>query len=225
MASLHRYPVKSLLGEECPALALDARGVVGDRAWAVRTADGGIGSGKATRRFRAVPGLLDLRAHGTGAVRVALPDGRELAVDDPALAAAVSAHVGQPVVLAPEDDVSLFDDGPVSLLGLASVRAVEAELGGPVDPARFRANVLLDLPTAYAEDAWVGRRVQVGTAVLRVTMTSARCRMVDAATADAPAQPGVLLATGRAHRAELGVIAEVVVPGRAAPGDAVRVVG
>ena len=219
VASLHRYPVKSMLGEDVSALELDARGVAGDRLWAVRTADGGLGSGKATRRFRDVPGLLELRAHGTDPVRVLLPDGSAVPVDQ--AAAAVSDHVGQPVTLVRETDVDHFDDGPVSLLGLASVHAVEAELGAAVDPGRFRANLVLDVPTAFAEDAWVGQRVRVGTCVLEVVMTSSRCRMVDAASADAPAQHGVLLATGRAHRAELGVIARVVAPGRVRVGDAV----
>lgn len=62
MRSLHRFPVKSMSGEERNHLDVDARGCVGDRVWSVRTADGKIGSGKNTRRFAAVPGLLELRA-------------------------------------------------------------------------------------------------------------------------------------------------------------------
>lgn len=62
ITALARYPVKSMGGEPCGRLSFDERGVVGDRVWAVRTADGGIGSGKTTRRFRRLVGLLDCSA-------------------------------------------------------------------------------------------------------------------------------------------------------------------
>jgi len=58
VASLHRYPVKSLAGESLAAVEVDARGLAGDRAWAVRDPDGKLGSGKSSRRFRKMDGLL-----------------------------------------------------------------------------------------------------------------------------------------------------------------------
>lgn len=224
IAALYRYPVKSMTGEAVPHLDLDARGVVDDRRWAVLTAGGGIGSGKRTRRFTPVPGLLGLQSETRGGqVVVVLPDGTAVAVDDPDASHRLSHHLGQPVRLAAEREVSHHDDGPVSVLGTASVVAVEAETGHPVEPERFRPNVLLTSERAYAEDDLVGRQVQLGSAVLRVTMTSPRCVMVDAETAALPAAPGVLRAVGRAHDACLGVIADVVRPGRVSVGDALEV--
>lgn len=218
VAALRRYPVKSLLGEAVDALDLDARGCAGDRDWSVRTADGHIASGKDTRRFAAVPGLLDLRAYaGDGGVTLVLPDGSALPVQE--AAGAVSAHVGQPVTLARETDVSHFDDGPVSLLGTASVDAVSAELGEDVDWARFRPNVLLRTERAFAEDDLVGRRLRIGGAVVEVTMASPRCVMVDLESADLPRGGGVLRAVGRVNGACLGVVARVVTPGRVRLGD------
>ena len=52
VSRLWRYPVKSMLGEECRELAVEARGVAGDRLYALRDAEGKLGSGKNTRRFR-----------------------------------------------------------------------------------------------------------------------------------------------------------------------------
>ena len=52
VTGLWRYPVKSMLGERCQHLELDFRGVKGDRRYAVRDADGKLGSGKDSRRFR-----------------------------------------------------------------------------------------------------------------------------------------------------------------------------
>jgi uncharacterized protein YcbX len=223
VVSLHRYPVKSILGEDLDALDVDERGVVGDRWWSVRTAAGKIGSGKNTNRFAAVPGLLALRARTDGdRVRVALPDGGEYDVEDPSLPDVLSKRLGQPVTLARESDVMHFDDGPVSLLGRASLEALAAHRGEPVAAVRFRANVLLDTTSPFVEDEWVGREVAIGTALLRVTMRSPRCVMVDMATADLPEQHGNLLALGALSEACIGVIAEVVRPGRMTVGDPVE---
>jgi len=224
VASLHRHPVKSMLGESVDHVDVDQRGCVGDRSWSVRTSTGKIGSGKDTRRFSAVLGLLRMRAvEQDGAVLVTFPDGTRCAVTSPEAADRVSHQVGQPVTFAQESVVSHFDDGPISLLGHASVEAIAQERGEPVDPARFRANVLVEGLDAFAEGAWIGRRVRIGTAVLHVTMASTRCVMVNAATADLPAQPGNLAAIGRRNGMQLGVVATVVTPGRMSVGDVLAV--
>lgn len=226
VASLHRYPVKSMLGEQVERLEVDARGGVGDRSWAVTTGDGKIGSGKAGPRFAALPGLQLLRARIVdGTVLVRFPDGLELPVDDRATAGLVGEHVGRAVGLAPETDGSHFDDGPVSLLGTASVSAVEAGLGAEVAAGRFRANAVLRTAEPWSEDAWEGRRLRLGGVLLDVVATSPRCVMVDAATAERPAQPGVLTTLGRLHQAELGIVAEVVEAGVVEVGDEVHLVG
>ena len=216
--------MKSLLGEAAASLELDPRGVVGDRLWSVRTPAGKIGSGKNSKRFAAVPGLLALRATSTAdCVAITFPDGTTLAVDAPELDALLTAHAGQPLTVRRETDVSHFDDGPVSLVGVASVQALATARGAPVDVRRFRPNVVLDTDRPFAEDEWIGRRLQVGSAVLEVTMASPRCVMIDMATADLPEQHGNLTAIGRLNDACLGVIAQVVRPGRIATGDAVTV--
>src|SRR5436309_8221177 len=167
-------------GEAATSLDVDTRGVVGDRCWSVRTPVNKIGSGKNTRRFEAVHGLLRLRAaHVHEQVVITFPGGRQLAVDDPAVTDAISAELGRPVTVARETDVSHFDDGPVSLLGLGSVAALSAEVGADVDHRRFRPNLVLEGVAPLAEDSWVGRQVRIGGVRLEVTMRSPRCVMVD----------------------------------------------
>lgn len=223
VASLHRYPVKSLTGEQVEQLDCDARGFAGDRLWSVRTSVDKIGSGKTTRRFAAVHGLLQVRARVDGErVELVLPDGRRCDVGAPEAAAWLSEHAGQPLTLARETTVSHFDDGPVSLLGLASVDALSADTGSAVDAARFRANIVVAGTQPMAEDQLVGRRLAVGGAVLEISMRSTRCVMIDMATADLPVQHGNLLAVGRLNETCLGVIARVVQPGRVRVGDALR---
>ena len=57
-----RYPVKSLGGERVAASLVNDRGLLGDRLWAVRDEDGKLGSGKDSRRFRRMEGLLGVSA-------------------------------------------------------------------------------------------------------------------------------------------------------------------
>jgi uncharacterized protein YcbX len=216
--------VKSMLGERISRLEVDRRGFVGDRVWSVRTSEDKIGSGKNSRRLAAVPGLLELRAHTeVGGVAITFPDGTACSTDAPDVAERLSDLVGQPVTLAREIKTSHFDDGPVSLLGNASVIAVARERKQQVDPTRFRGNILLGTSEAFLEDQWVGRQLHIGSAVLSVTGTLPRCVMVDMKTADLPEQHGNLKAVGRLNDACLGVIAAVAVAGTITTGDVVEV--
>ena len=96
-----------MLGERVSDSAIDERGIVADRRWSVRTAAGKIGSGKNTRRFAAVRGLQQVRAHLDGSgVLVTLPDGDRHHVESAVLQERLSELVGEPVRLAPESDVS-----------------------------------------------------------------------------------------------------------------------
>jgi uncharacterized protein len=82
VASLWRYPVKSMQGEELGAAEVTARGLLGDRAYAlVDRADGKAATAKNPRKW---PTLFDFRAAfiepprlgaSVPAVRITLPDG------------------------------------------------------------------------------------------------------------------------------------------------------
>jgi uncharacterized protein YcbX len=234
---LHRYPVKSLGGEQPERVGVDRRGIIGDRLWAVHDRDGKFGSGKTTRRFRRMPGLLALRARYDGDVPVVtFPDGTSLRGDDGAVHAALSAYVGRPVTLAREGEVPHADEGPVHLVTTSSLRAASA--GAPVDARRARANLVLDTdagaselalpgaaPTAvdeFAEDGWVSRRLRVGTVELALTGLMPRCVMIGMAQDGLPDDRGVLRELLRRHDGDLGLVADVVVPGTVAIGDVAR---
>jgi len=65
ISQLFRYPVKSMAGESHDSLQLTKRGVVGDRAWAVRDEKrGGI------RGAKKIPSLMTLAARYQGAVAI-----------------------------------------------------------------------------------------------------------------------------------------------------------
>jgi uncharacterized protein YcbX len=221
LAAVHRYPVKSLSGETLDEAHLDARGLVGDRLWSVRDPDGKFGSGKSSRRFRRMDGLLALTAEYDGDVPVVtFPDGRRLS-PGAALDEALSWHVGRPVTLGREGEVSHFDDGPVHLVTTSSVAALAADRGAPVDARLFRANLLLDDggTAAYADDGWLGCRIALGEALLEVVQPMPRCVMVDLPQVGVEAPGGLLRTLTDRRDGDFGLLLDVVRPGLVRVGD------
>jgi uncharacterized protein YcbX len=224
VATLWRYPVKSMLGEECAQVELTARGVRGDRQLAIRSADGKFGSGKNSRRFRHIEGLFTFRAHlGDESTEIAFPDGRRLRADDPAIDASLSEALGMPVTLAREGEVSHFDSSPIHLVGTSSLAWLRARLPqSQVDERRFRPNITL--ATDQSELSWIGRTLQIGNTVkLRVTAPTGRCGMTTAAQTDLPFDPKILRCIAQEAGEDFGVYAEVLQPGTISRGDEVSV--
>lgn len=225
VTELWRYPVKSLLGEQLGAVQVEERGVVGDRLYAVTDRDGKIGSGKTSRRFRRLDGLFDLRARNGGERSlVTLPDGRELEAGDPELDAFLSQRYGDELRVLKEDGVPHHDAAPLHLLTTSSLRWLESSLpASRIDVRRFRPNVLLETAgAALVEDAWVGRRFALGTAVIRVVERTERCVMTTNAQSELPKDPEVLRAVTELNDTCLGIYASVETGGLVRVGDALR---
>ena len=220
--------MKSLLGERVDSVVVDGRGVVGDRLWSVRDPDGKLGSGKSTRRFRRMDGLLELSARYDRDVPViTFPGGQVARGDDPAVHAALTDHVGRPVTLAREETVSHFDEGPLHLVTTASLGTVARAHGHPVDVRRTRANVVVGWAgEGFPELGWPGRRLLVGPeVVLRITGVMPRCVMVNSAQEELPVDGSLLRDLTEVSAGALGVVAEVEQGGSVAVGDEVRLTG
>ena len=227
VARLWRYPVKSMGGEPCRVLRLERRGVAHDRVFAVRSEGGKLGSGKSTRRFCRIEGLLRFRSILSGGIpEVVFPDGRRFHADDPGVDEALSRALGRPVTVTREETVSHLDAAPVHLLTTASLDWLRAALPGSVlQEERFRPNVVIELPgDEPVERGWIGRNVRVGEAVeLRVVSATQRCRMVGLAQGNLPDDEAILQHLARHSDARLGVYAEVVTPGRIGLRDTIEV--
>ena len=122
-----------------------------------------------------------------------------------------------------------FCDQPrkvVSLINLASWRDYEGRVGARRHRRRFRANVWFSGAPAWSEFDWVGKELQLGGAVLRVTKRIARCPAteVNPETAERDADPLEELRALYGH-VDLGVHAEVIEGGKFAVGDALEVLG
>ena len=244
-----RYPVKSFQGFSVDAIEVDPRGVDLDRAWGVVD----IATGRLLTAKRTAA-LLEATATDH---TVTLPGGEAFDIDDPAVHGALSRWLGREVRLLspaeagavayemtfdpPNEDAEVFDipAPPGTLLDLTPVHALTTatlaacETARPDldwDVRRFRPNLVLDLATdAWEEQAWVGRDLAVGTAVLRVTMPMVRCAMPLRAQpgglAKQPALFRALSELNEAHPNHLGVCCDVVEPGRIAVGDVVCLAG
>lgn len=225
VAALYRYPVKSLLGERLVSAEVVERGLAGDRAWAVTDLDGKLGSGKSSRRFRKMDGLLRLTAayDGEGTPLITFPDGERLSGTGAAIDDRLSTHVGRSVRLQSEGAVSHFDDGPVHLVTTASLSALAAVAGRNVAAERARANLVLDVEgEGFVEQAWTGRELTIGdTCVLRVTASMPRCVMLEMSQGVLPEAPRLLDTLERVNGLDLGVVAEVVTVGTVHVGDEV----
>ena len=94
-----------------------------------------------------------------------------------------------------------------------------------LDKRRFRANVYADLtPMAgFAENAYVGRKLQIGTkAVIAVTDRDPRCKMITLDPNTAEASPEVLRRVRDAHDGKAGLYGAVLIEGIVRPGDEIR---
>ncbi len=98
VASLHRFPVKSMQGEAVDVADLDENGMVGDRTWALRDSETGkLVSAKRPKLWRS---MLDCWASGTGDdVEITLPSGDTHGVRDAGLPVALEALFGRDVAI------------------------------------------------------------------------------------------------------------------------------
>lgn len=157
---LRRFPVKSMLGEAYEVLAVSARGVTGDRVWAILDeATGKVASAKRAKLWR---GLLTCAARtlpgGDGdAIEVAMPDGTRHHAGDPVLDGLMSALTGRAVRLisVPPPDAEVDRAHPEAQLaeGLdADVASDILKLGAAVPSSTFLDYAPLHLLTTATLD-------------------------------------------------------------------------
>ncbi len=118
-----------------------------------------------------------------------------------------------------------FDAFPVLLLTEKALRSMQKKApDSRFDVRRFRPNFLISNSGSsepFPEQEWCGRRLQIGDAILEVTVECPRCVMTTHAFEDLPKDPKVMRALVRESGGNLGVYATVKKPGRIRAGDAV----
>lgn len=102
-----------------------------------------------------------------------------------ALEALIFDLLGAPENKRPPKVVASTTDGPqhfmdkpdavISVINLATVRALGDELGCYVDPMRFRANLYIDGVAPWDEFNWIGQTLTLGETRLKVDRRNSRC--------------------------------------------------
>lgn len=251
--SLWRYPVKSMRGEELEEAFAGYSGVYGDRLFAFKSPASPAGFPYFTAReqrtmlqyrpqFRfpekAARPINLTEAEGNGAgplfadiseliVDVKTPDGKALAIDDPALMELLRADIDQKHQLTlMRSHRAMTDCRPVSMFSLQSARQLSEETGTPVDKRRFRANVYVDLSSdqGFAENEFVGRSLRIGPkVVVRILERDARCAMITLDPDTSERTPAILKKVAQAHEGMAGVYGVVIVEGMLHKGDSIEV--
>ncbi len=123
---------------------------------------------------------------------------------------------------------TFFDVAMVHLLTTATLdRLRELYPQGHFEVRRFRPNIVVQLASGekgFAENAWVGRTLAIGTAVrLNITGPCGRCVMTTLAQGDLPRDPRILRTAAQHNHVNVGVYSAVVRGGMICRGDPVRV--
>jgi len=183
-----RYPIKSIGGERLDVSFADDGGLLGDRLWAVQDDEGKLASGKNSRRFTRLLGLLDLTSHYDDEDEppiVIAPDGSQHPVASGAADAYLHALSGRPVHVRRDTGIMHFDEVPFSLVGTATLDWLARQVSVSVDARRLRPNVVVRTEVAFAEEEWLGRTVRIGSVEAVFDRVFTRCVMVGMA------QPGL----------------------------------
>ena len=252
--SLWRYPVKSMRGEELDEIFAGYPGVYGDRVFAFTSSLSPKGfpffTGRDQRqmiryraRFRnpekAARPINLAEAESSGAnpisanaselmIEVETPDGKTIAIDDPALIDNLRANVDENHQLTlNRSDKAITDCRPLSIFAVQSAKKLGEETGTNVDKRRFRANVYVDLTNAdgFAEDQFVGKTLRIGSkVVVSVLERDPRCMMITLDPDTAEKTPAILKQVAQAHEGMAGVYGAVLMEGIIRKGDSVDLI-
>lgn len=175
--SLHRYPVKSMLGETVTTLNIGYGGAEGDRRLALMDQETGrVASAKQARLWRQL--LKCTASIDGGRVRVRLPDGTDVSPDEDGFDDALSDLVSRPVRVATSrpagvsleraDPEQVLDQGLDAVVDAPLLELAEATPGDSfvdlaplhvitsatlnrigTEAARYRPNIVIATPPGY----------------------------------------------------------------------------
>ena len=245
VTALYRYPVKGLSPEKLAEVTLTAGETVPfDRAWAIENGPGRFNPDAPKHlpkinflmlmrnerlaaletRFDTDTETLTILRAGKQVARGQLPSKLGRSMIEQFLAAFMKGDMrGAPhIVSAPGHSFSDVAKKCVHIVNLASVRELERISGRPIDPLRFRPNIIVDGLAPWAEFEWIDSDIGIGPTRLHVFTRTVRCDAtnVDPATAARDMSIPALLLRTYGH-SDFGIYATVSDGGAIRPGDAV----
>lgn len=196
--ALYRYPLKGFSAEALESAMLEPGGTMPfDRIFAIENGPSGFNPAAPAHlpkiRFLMLMRNESIARHAsrydpeTGRLSIS-QNGRELIAGnllDADGRAAIESWIaerfadelrGPPRILTcPGHSFSDRREKVLHLINLASVRVLEQKLGRTVDPMRFRANVVIDGLSPFAEFDWIGKRLKLPSVTLAAIDRTDRC--------------------------------------------------
>ncbi|WP_432776148.1 MOSC domain-containing protein [Brevibacillus gelatini] len=229
LQSIFRHPVKAMQGEQLVTSEVDAFGLYGDRAYYF------LDDSRGGKYLSAdvVPALLGYHARlGEKTGEDAYPE-VEIEARDGSVhtwGESLFAHVAQtakrrvtPMRSLPTEGGKNWEDH-ILLVTDASLRELARVIGSDwIDPRRFRGNfiVVLEDDEPFAEDKWLGKKLQINDVTLQVNKHCERCMYVNVDPDTLQMNAAVLKACVKRHENRFGVYASVVTTGTVSQGDEV----
>ena len=245
IASLYRYPVKGLSPEPLPRVALRVGETLpADRRYAVENGPSGFDPlapvwmpksyflmlmrderlAGLRSQFEDDRNLLTIRKNGVVVARGDLESVEGRAAIEAFFATNFGGELKGPPKVISGSGHSFSDVARkvVSIINLGSVAAIEAIVGLPVHPLRFRANLYVSGWPAWHEFELLGQTLAIGDARLKVVKRITRCAAINVDPESAARDLNIPHALMRrfGHN-ECGIYAEVTAGGTIGVGDAV----
>lgn len=241
---IYRHPVKGLTPERLETAELqEGAGIPFDRCCGFTSGNlpdppvaGGWVPARTFIQLTVYPELARFRARldeVRGSIALSTPDGgaAEIALDEASDAGAVNALVRRHFRAGPHGAPRLhvqtrpkghwdFVDSGISILNLASLRALEQASGASIDARRFRANLHIEGLEPWAEFGLIGGRYRLGRAVIDITRPAMRCAATaaDPDTGETGLNVPALLRKATGHLF-FAVYGRVIETGKVRPGD------
>ena len=207
IAALYRYPVKGFSPEPLQSAEIPAGGTVPfDRAFAIENGPSDFDPAAPAHlpkivflmlmrnerlagfqtRFDAGTGMLTVEKNGAICVSGSLGTEAGRTAIEAWIAQTFAGELRGPPKIVTADGHSFSDKRAkvLHLVNLASIRDLEKHMGRPVDPLRFRPNIVIDGAEPFAEFDWVGKQLLLPEIILAGESRTQRCAAtnVDPAT-------------------------------------------
>ena len=247
IAGIYRYPVKGLTPEPLPRAALSVgQTLLSDRRYAIENGPSGFDPAEPKwmpkphflmlqrdewlaalqTHFDDASHVLTIRRGGEIVAQGDLETAEGRAAIEQFFAGGFAGQIkGPPKVLtSPGHSFSDVAGKVVSIINLASLRAIENLVEHPVHPLRFRANLYVEGWPAWHEFDLLDRTLAIGEARVKVVKRITRCAAAVNVDPDTAARdlaiPQTLLR--RFGHNECGIYAEVIAGGSIGVGDAIE---
>lgn len=204
LATIWRYPTKSLRPESLAQTQVLGDGIPGDRAAALIVRSGHTRVGKTYR------GKEHNLLH---------------TLDDPAASVAAARQRGVEIEITDVQE-HYFDDAPISLIVDRWMDGLSKHVGYAVEPQRFRPNFFVRAIDGFALDeaALTGRELALGEVALRVRYPIERCVTPTYDLESGVNDPEILRYVAQARSNWMGIYCDVLRAGVVRIGDSLDLI-